>query len=244
MAKETPKDLKKEHAPKDAKKEQVNKEQHKAKNKEQAAKFQIADVPKGPVAPMPKGYKVRLNDAYLSTVRPALMKEFNLKSPMAAPKLTKVVINIGVSEAKENIQAIDLAKDDLAAIAGQAPQIRRAKKSISNFKLREGMPIAVRVTLHGSRMYEFFDRFVSLSVPRMRDFQGFDPRLFDGHGNLNIGLKEHHVFPEVNMEKSPKPRGMNITFVTSAADDKEGKALLEHMGMPFKKPEEPKVKKA
>jgi large subunit ribosomal protein L5 len=244
MAKETPKDLKKEHAPKDAKKEHATKEQHKAKNKEQAQKFQVAEIPKGPVAPMPKGYKVRLNEAYLSTVRPALMKEFNLKSPMAAPKLTKIVINIGVSEAKENIQAIDLAKDDLAAIAGQAPQIRKAKKSISNFKLREGMPIAVRVTLHGARMYEFFDRFVSLSVPRMRDFQGFDLRLFDGRGNLNIGLKEHHIFPEVNMEKSPKARGMNITFVTTAADDKEGKALLELMGMPFKKPEAPKVQKA
>ena len=247
MAKETPKDLKKEHAPKDHKehttKDHATKEQHKAKNKEQGAKFHVAEVPKGPVAPMPKGYKVRLSEAYISTVRPALMKEFNLKSPMAAPKLTKIVINIGVSEAKENIQAIDLAKDDLAAIAGQAPQIRCAKKSISNFKLREGMPIAVRVTLHGTRMYEFFDRFVSLSVPRMRDFQGFDPRLFDGRGNLNVGLKEHHIFPEVNMEKSPKARGMNITFVTSAANDKEGKALLELMGMAFKKPEAPKVNK-
>lgn len=244
MAKETPKDLKKEHAPKDVKKEHATKEQHKAKNKEQGAKFHVAEVPKGPVAPMPKGYKVRAREAYISTVRPALMKELNLKSPMAAPKITKIVINIGVSEAKENIQALDLAKDDLAAIAGQAPQIRKAKKSISNFKLREGMPIAVRVTLHGARMYEFFDRFVSLSVPRMRDFQGFDPRLFDGHGNLNIGLKEHHIFPEVNMEKSPKARGMNITFVTSAANDKEGKALFELMGMAFKKPEVQKVQKA
>lgn len=243
MAKETPKDLKKDSAPKE-KKEHATKEQHKAKNKEQAAKFHVAEIPKGPVAPMPKGYKVRALESYLATVRPALMKQFDLKSPMAAPKITKIVINIGVSEAKENIQAIDLAKDDLAAIAGQAPQIRKAKKSISNFKLREGMPIAVRVTLHGARMYEFFDRFVSVSVPRMRDFQGFDPRLFDGHGNLNIGLKEHHIFPEVNMEKSPKARGMNITFVTTAANDKEGKALLELMGMAFKKPEAPKAPKA
>jgi large subunit ribosomal protein L5 len=151
--------------------------------------------------------------------------------------MVKVVINIGVSEAKENIQALDLAKEDLMLISGQAPQVRRAKKSISNFKLREGMPIGVRVTLRGTRMYEFFDRFVSLSVPRIRDFQGFDPRFFDGRGNLNIGLKEHHIFPEVNMEKSPKARGMNITFVTTAGDDKKGRDLLEYLGMPFKKPE-------
>ncbi|MDO8804512.1 MAG: 50S ribosomal protein L5 [Elusimicrobiota bacterium] len=193
---------------------------------------------------MPKGYKVRMSDMYLNTVRPALMKDFNLTSPMAAPKITKIVINIGVSEAKENIQALDLAKEDLTVIAGQAPQIRRAKKSISNFKLREGMPIAVRVTLRGTRMYEFFDRFVSVSVPRIRDFQGVDPRFFDGRGNLNMGLKEHHIFPEVNMEKSPKARGMNITFVTTAGDDKKGKALLEYMGMPFKKPEVKQAPKA
>ncbi|OGR42757.1 MAG: 50S ribosomal protein L5 [Elusimicrobia bacterium GWA2_61_42] len=184
---------------------------------------------------------VRMTDLYLKTVRPALMKDFNLSSPMAAPKMTKIVINIGVSEAKENIQALDLAKEDLTMISGQAPQVRRAKKSISNFKLREGMPIGVRVTLRGTRMYEFFDRFVSLSVPRIRDFQGVDPKFFDGRGNLNIGLKEHHIFPEVNMEKSPKARGMNITFVTTAGDNVKGQALLQYLGMPFKKPE---VKKA
>ncbi|MHB0996320.1 MAG: 50S ribosomal protein L5 [Elusimicrobiales bacterium] len=186
---------------------------------------------------MPKGYKVRMSDLYREKVQPALMKEFSLSSPMACPKMTKIVINIGVSEAKENIQALDLAKEDLTVISGQNPQIRKAKKSISNFKLREGMPIGVRVTLRGARMYEFFDRFVSVSVPRVRDFQGFDPRFFDGRGNLNIGLKEHHIFPEVNMEKSPKARGMNITFVTTAGDDKKGRALLEYLGMPFKKPE-------
>jgi large subunit ribosomal protein L5 len=223
MAKETPKEN--------------SKEMHKERNKKENAKVQLTEVPKGPVTPMPKGYKVRVAEAYVSKVQPALMKDFNLSSPMAAPKIVKIVINIGVSEAKENVQAIDLAKEDLMLISGQAPQIRKAKKSISNFKLREGMPIGVRVTLRGARMYEFFDRFVSLSVPRIRDFQGFDPRFFDGRGNLNIGLKEHHIFPEVNMEKSPKARGMNITFVTTAGDDKKGKALLEYLGMPFKKPE-------
>ena len=186
---------------------------------------------------LPANYTPRMKELYLKTVVPAMMKDLSLKSPMAVPKITKIVINIGVSEAKENIQALDLAKEDLAQIAGQAPQIRRAKKSISNFKLREGMPIAVRVTLRGTIMYEFLDRFISLSVPRIRDFQGVDPRFFDGRGNLNIGLKEHHIFPEVNQEKSPKARGMNITFVTTAGDNDKAKTLFEYMGMPFKKPE-------
>lgn len=227
MAKEPAKEGTKEvqKAPKAPKKEHVQQ------------KLQLTEVPKGAVAPMPKGYKVRLADAYRAKVQPALMKDFGLKSPMACPKMTKIVINIGVTEAKENIQALDLAKEDLMLISGQAPQVRKAKKSISNFKLREGMPIGVRVTLRGARMYEFFDRFVSISVPRMRDFQGIDPRFFDGRGNLNVGLKEHHIFPEINMEKSPKARGMNISFVTTAGDNKKGKALLEYLGMPFKKPE-------
>ncbi len=186
-------------------------------------------------AALPKDYKPRMRELYVKTVVPAMMKELSLKSPMAVPKITKIVINIGVSEAKENIQALDLAKEDLTLISGQAPQVRRAKKSISNFKLREGMPIAVRVTLRGLRMFEFMDRFISLAVPRIRDFQGVDPRYFDGRGNLNIGLKEHHIFPEVNQEKSPKARGMNITFVTTAGDNDKAKALFEHFGMPFKK---------
>ncbi|HBE88563.1 MAG TPA: 50S ribosomal protein L5 [Elusimicrobia bacterium] len=190
---------------------------------------------------VPKDYKPRLRTAYNSTVAPALVKQLGLPSTMAAPRLTKIVINMGVTEAKENAQAIDQAKEDLALIAGQAPQVRKAKKSISNFKLREGMPIGVRVTLRGARMYEFLDRFVSIAVPRIRDFQGFDPRIFDGRGNMNIGLKEHHIFPEISMEKSPKARGMNITFVTTAGEDARGKALLENMGMPFRKPKEQKA---
>lgn len=184
---------------------------------------------------LPKGYTPRLKTEYLQKIVPAMMKDLSLKSPMAAPRVTKIVINIGVSEAKENIQALDIAKEDLTQIVGQAPQIRRAKKSISNFKLRQGMPIGVRVTLRGVMMYEFFDRFVSLSMPRIRDFQGIDPRFFDGRGNLNIGLKEHHIFPEVNVEKSPKARGMNITFVTTAGSDEKARTLLQYMGMPFKK---------
>ena len=233
------KDIKKE---KEAKPEKKPVPQQEKKQKEHKSQQVTATVAAGPVAPLPKDYKVRLKDIYTSTVLPALLKDFNLTSPMAAPKVTKIVINIGVSEAKENIQALDLAKEDLTLISGQAPQVRRAKKSISNFKLREGMPIGVRVTLRGIRMFEFMDRFISLAVPRIRDFQGFDPRLFDGRGNLNIGLKEHHIFPEVNMEKSPKARGMNITFVTTAGDNTKGQALLQYLGLPFKKKEVEKAK--
>ena len=211
-------------------------QQEKKQHKESKAQSPSVVPVHGPVAPLPKGYTARIKEDYTRRVMPALMKDLGLSSPMAVPKMTKIVINIGVTEAKENIQALDLAKEDLTLISGQAPQIRRAKKSISNFKLREGMPIGVRVTLRGLRMFEFVDRFISKSVPRIRDFQGFDPRLFDGRGNLNIGLKEHHIFPEVNMEKSPKARGMNISFVTTAGDNKKGQALLEYLGLPFKKP--------
>jgi large subunit ribosomal protein L5 len=188
----------------------------------------------GKPAPVPEGYKARIKELYAEKVLPQLMKELGIKSPMQAPKLTKIVINIGVTEAKENIQALDIAKEDLTLITGQCPQVRRAKKSISNFKLREGMPIGLRVTLRGIRMYEFMDRFITLAVPRIRDFQGFDPK-FDGRGNLNLGLKEHHIFPEINMERSPKAHGMNITFVTTAGDNVKGKMLLEELGLPFKK---------
>ena len=173
MAKDTPKEPKKEH------KEHATKEQQKAKSREQHQKVQVTEAHKGAVIPMPKGYKARMNDLYLNTVRPALMKDFNLSSPMAAPRITKIVINIGVSEAKENIQALDLAKEDLTVISGQAPQVRRAKKSISNFKLREGMPIAVRVTLRGTRMYEFSTASCPSRFPACA-ISGVDPRYFDG----------------------------------------------------------------
>lgn len=183
----------------------------------------------------PAGYQPRVKTLYKETVLPALLKEMGVKSPMAAPKLEKIVINIGVAEAKEDIKFLDIAREDLTSISGQLSQIRRAKKSISNFKLREGMPIGVRVTLRGDRMYDFFDRFVNIVAPRIRDFQGFNSRAFDGRGNLNIGLKEHYVFPEIDVEKSPKAHGMNITFVTTANNDKDGKLLMDAMGFPFRK---------
>ena len=191
---------------------------------------------------VPTDYKPRVKATYREKIVPHLMEEFKVSSPMAVPKLVKIVINMGVSEAKENIQSLDSAKADLTRITGQAPQVRRAKKSISNFKLRAGMPIGVRVTLRGDRMYEFFDRFVSVSCPRIRDFQGFDNKCFDGKGNLNLGLKEHHIFPEIDLESSPKPRGMNITFVTTAGDDKKGRELLYLLGMPFKKDKKQEAK--
>ncbi|WP_424245702.1 large subunit ribosomal protein L5 [Elusimicrobium posterum] len=181
------------------------------------------------------GYQPRLKTLYTGKVLPALLKELNLKSPMAAPKLEKIVINMGVPEAKEDIKVLDICKADLTQIAGQFAQLRRAKKSISNFKLREGMPIGARVTLRGDKMYEFMDRFISVACPRIRDFQGFNEKCFDGKGNLNLGIKEHYIFPEVDVEKSPKAHGMNITFVTTANDDNGGRILLTYLGIPFRK---------
>lgn len=181
-----------------------------------------------------EGYEARLKTYYKQTVLPALLKDLGVKSPMAAPKLDKIVINIGVADAKEDIKFLDIAREDLTNIAGQLAQVRRAKKSISNFKLREGMPIGVRVTLRGDRMYEFFDRLVNIVAPRIRDFQGFG-KCFDGRGNLNIGIREHYVFPEIDVEKSPKAHGMNISFVTTAKNDADGTKLMEYMGFPFKK---------
>ncbi len=186
------------------------------------------------VTKAPEGYQPRLQTLYREKVLPALLKDMNVKSPMAVPRLTKIVINIGVKDAREDIKALEVAKEDLTAIAGQAAQVRRAKKSISNFKLREGMPIGVRVTLRGAKMYEFMERFICIACPRIRDFQGFNAS-FDGQGNLNLGIKEHYIFPEIDVEKSPKAHGMNITFVTTAADDKSGRMLMDYMGLPFRK---------
>jgi len=182
-----------------------------------------------------KSYEPRLKVKFEKELVKILMKEFKYSSPMAAVKLKKIVINVGVSQGKENIQEVEQAKSDIALICGQMPQIRRAKKSISNFKLRKGMPIGVRVTLRGDRMYEFLDRFISLASPRIRDFQGFDERCFDGKGNLNLGIREQYIFPEINVEKSPRPRGMNISFVTDAGSDEKARILLEMLGIPFKR---------
>jgi large subunit ribosomal protein L5 len=177
----------------------------------------------------------RLKDAYYKAGVPELQKRLNRQNINALPRLVKIVINIGVSAARENIKALDVAAAELATISGQKPVVRRSKKSISAFKLREGMPIAVSVTLRGARMYEFLDRFISIGVPRIRDFKGLNPRAFDGNGNYNIGLKEQYLFPEVNVEKSDGPRGMNITFVTTGRSDKDAFELLSVLGLPFSK---------
>ena len=176
----------------------------------------------------------RLETIYREKVVPALQKEFAYKSSMQIPGIEKISLNIGLGSAVQNQKLIEECVADLSAIAGQKAVVTRAKKSIAAFKLREGMPIGVRVTLRGARMYEFMERFISIACPRIRDFQGFNPS-FDGRGNLNLGIKEHYIFPEIDVEKSPKAYGMNITFVTTAENDKNGRLLMDYMGLPFRK---------
>ena len=177
----------------------------------------------------------RLKDLYVKEAAPALMKKFSYKSVMQIPKLEKIVINVGAGEAKENSKAIDAISGDLAAITGQKPVICRAKKSVANFKLREGMPNGVKVTLRGEKMYEFVDRLFNVALPRVRDFRGINPNSFDGRGNYNMGLKEQLIFPEIDFDKIDKVRGMDICFVTTAKTDEEARELLVLMGAPFSK---------
>lgn len=177
----------------------------------------------------------RLKDDYIANIAPALMKKFNYKSVMQIPKLDKVVINVGCGEAKDNSKAIDAVMNDLGIITGQKPIVCKAKKSVANFKLREGMPIGVKVTLRGARMYEFVDRLFSLALPRVRDFRGINPNSFDGRGNYSMGVKEQLIFPEIEYDKIDKVRGMDIMFVTTANTDEEARELLSLMGAPFAK---------
>ena len=177
----------------------------------------------------------RLKDMYKADVAPALMKKFSYKSVMQIRKLEKIVINVGAGEAKENAKAIDAISTDLAAITGQKPQVCKAKKSVANFKLREGMNIGVKVTLRGDRMYEFMDRLFNVALPRVRDFRGINPNSFDGRGNYNMGIKEQLIFPEIDYDKIDKVRGMDICFVTTAKTDEESRELLTLMGAPFAK---------
>ncbi len=177
----------------------------------------------------------RLKEYYKSEVAPALMKKYSYKSVMQIPKLEKIVLNVGAGEARENSKVIDAIAGDMAAITGQKPYICKAKKSIANFKLREGMNIGVKVTLRGDRMYEFLDRFFNVALPRVRDFRGINPNSFDGRGNYNMGLKEQLIFPEIDFDKIDKVRGMDICFVTTAHTDEEARELLKLMGAPFSK---------
>jgi large subunit ribosomal protein L5 len=191
-----------------------------------------------------KSYTPRLKEHYVNVVIPGMIEKFHLKNPYQVPRIQKLIVNMGVNEAKEDIKALDVATAELSAIVGQKPQVRRAKKSISNFKLREGMPIGLKVTLRGMRMYEFLDRLINAAVPRIRDFRGLDPRSFDGRGNYNMGLNEQHIFPEVNLDRSPKVRGLNITFVTNAGSDERALELLTLFGVPFKVKDQDNVKKS
>lgn len=177
----------------------------------------------------------RLFDKYKTSVMKDLMEKFSYKSIMQVPKISKIVINMGLGEAKENNKFLANAKEELRKISGQEPVVTIAKKSIANFKLREGMKVGLKVTLRGDRMYEFFDRFVNIALPRVRDFRGLNPNSFDGRGNYSMGVKEQLIFPEIKYDDVESVRGMDITFVTTAKSDEEARSLLELMGMPYKK---------
>ena len=177
----------------------------------------------------------RLKETYVNEVAPALMKKFEYKSVMQIPKLDKIVINVACGEARDNPKVVDAIVSDLSQITGQKPVLCKAKKSVANFKLREGMTIGVKVTLRGSRMYEFLDRFFNLALPRVRDFRGINANSFDGRGNYSMGIKEQLIFPEIDYDKADKVRGMDICFVTTAKTDEEARELLTLMGAPFEK---------
>ncbi len=178
--------------------------------------------------------KPRLARHYEQSVRGALMERFKYRSVMQAPRLEKIVLNMGVGDALQDQKLMDAAMNELGTIAGQRPMVRRARKSISNFKLRAGVPVGCAVTLRGARMYEFYDRLINVAVPRIRDFRGLNPRSFDGRGNYTVGLTEQIIFPEINYDKVAKVRGLDVTIVTSARTDEEGRELLRLMNMPFR----------
>src|SRR6266705_55070 len=176
----------------------------------------------------------RLKSRFKAEVAPALMKEFELKNPMAVPHVHKIVVNMGMGEATQNAKVLDPAVNELGQITGQKPVVTRAKKSIAAFKVREGQAIGAMVTLRGDRMYEFFDRLVSVVLPRVRDFKGVSSKSFDGRGNYTLGLHDQLIFPEISYEKVDKQKGMNVTIVTTAANDNQARTLLKHLGMPFR----------
>jgi large subunit ribosomal protein L5 len=181
----------------------------------------------------------RLKDRYNDEIRPKLIERFAYSTPMQAPKVTKVTLNMGVGEAKQDSRVLEAAQEQLGIIAGQKPNIRRARKSIAQFKVREEMPVGVSVTLRGERAYEFLDRLMSLAIPRIRDFRGLNPRGFDGRGNYNMGVREQIIFPEIDYDAIDDVRGLDIAITTTAQTDEEGFALLEEMGMPFAKENRP-----
>ena len=177
----------------------------------------------------------RLKEKYQTEIARKMQDEFGIKNPMAVPRLEKIVVNMGVGEAIQNIKVLDSAVEDLATISGQRPVVRRAKKSIASFKLRAGQPIGTSVTIRGEKMYEFLDRLISIALPRVRDFRGVPTRSFDGRGNYTLGIRDHTIFPEIDLAKVDKAKGMNITIVTTAKNDEQARYLLREFGMPFAK---------
>jgi large subunit ribosomal protein L5 len=175
----------------------------------------------------------RLKDAYTDQIKPLLIEKFGYTSPMQAPKITKITVNMGVGEAKQDSKMLDAAREQLAAIAGQQPNVRRARKSVAAFKLREGMPVGLTVTLRDQRAYEFLDRLTSVAIPRIRDFRGLNPRSFDGRGNYSMGVREQIIFPEIDYDAIDQVRGLDVTITTTAQTDAEAFALLDALGMPF-----------
>jgi large subunit ribosomal protein L5 len=207
--------------------------------KPKAEKVEAAGTEPGGKPARPKATNrqtARMRDRYFTEIQPALMKELGIENPMAAPKLEKIILNMGVGEATQNAKLIDPAANEIGQITGQKPVITKAKKSIAAFKVREGMPIGVMVTLRGDRMYEFFDRLVNVALPRVRDFRGVPTKSFDGRGNYTLGVRDQLIFPEIDYAKVEKTKGMNITIVTSAGSDDHARTLLKHMGMPFRQP--------
>jgi large subunit ribosomal protein L5 len=179
------------------------------------------------------GYKPRLKDTYERELRPQLKEELGLRTVMQVPRISKITLNMGVGEAKTDAKQLDSAIEELTTIAGQRAQVRRARKSIAQFKIREGMPIGARVTLRGDRMWEFLDRLVSIALPRIRDFRGLSPRSFDGRGNYSLGVREQLIFPEINYDDVSQVRGLDVAITTTAADDEQALALLRGLGLPF-----------
>ncbi|HBH01533.1 MAG TPA: 50S ribosomal protein L5 [Candidatus Rokubacteria bacterium] len=224
MAKDTPKPAQKPQAAKSA-------------GKGQPKKAGAGPQTGAPAKGRPKGASeipARLKESFHKTLLPAIMKARGYTNPFQVPRLEKIVINMGVGEGRENAKVLDFATADLQAITGQKPIVTRAKKSIANFKLREGVPIGAKVTLRGARMYEFLDRLISIALPRVRDFKGVPPKGFDGRGNYALGLREQVIFPEIVYDKVDKIRGMDINIVTTARTDEDAKVLLTHLGMPFR----------
>jgi large subunit ribosomal protein L5 len=223
----------------DEKKQKAQQDGQAKPKKPKAEKVEAASTEPGQKPARPKANNrqtARMRDRYFKEIQPALMKELGIENPMAAPKLEKIILNMGVGEATQNAKLIDPAANEIGQITGQKPVITKAKKSIAAFKVREGMPIGVMVTLRGDRMYEFFDRLVNVALPRVRDFRGVPTKSFDGRGNYTLGVRDQLIFPEIDYSKVEKTKGMNITIVTSAGSDDHARTLLKHMGMPFRQP--------